>query len=87
MNATTIEVCIYILSILTYTLRLSSAKLFCFCNFAPPWIFLPLYIRLEYRIQHVSFGLLYVMFMCPTYSTAETQDLQLIALVVFDAVE
>ena len=56
------------------------------------WMFLPLDILLENWIEHVSFGLLYVMFTFPThsllgYSTGEFQALQLIVLVAFGAVD
>ena len=46
--------------------RLSLPKLFWFCKFTAPWMFSPLDILLEYRIEHFSFGLLYVMFTFPT---------------------
>ena len=35
-------------------------------NAQPPWMFLPLGILLECWIEHVSFGLIYVMFTFPT---------------------
>ena len=41
-------------------------KYFWFCKFTTPWMFLPLDILLEYWIENVSFGLLYVMFIFPT---------------------
>ena len=45
-------------------------------------------ILCEYWIENITFGLLYVMFRLSTigYSTGEFQALQLIVLVVFDAV-
>ena len=51
-------------------------------------MFLPLDILFEYWIEHVSFGLLYVMFtFLLEYSTGEFQALQLIVLVAFGAVD
>ena len=46
--------------------RLPLHKLFWFCKCTTPWMFLPLDILLEYWIEHVSSGLLYVMFTIPT---------------------
>ena len=48
-----------------YTFRLSVSKYFWFCKCATPCMFSPLDI-LKYRIVHVSFGLLCVMFTFPT---------------------
>ena len=45
---------------------ITSEKLTLFCKYTTPWMFLPLDILLEYWIEHVSFGLLYVMFTFPT---------------------
>ena len=45
--------------------RLSVTKLFWFCTCATPWMFPPLDILLEYWIEHVTFGLFYVMFTFP----------------------
>ena len=47
-------------------------------------MFLPLDILFEYWIEHVTFILLYVMFI---FSTGEFQALQLNILVVFGAVD
>ena len=41
-------------------------KQFWFCKCTTPWMFPPLDILLEYWIEHVTFGLLYVMFTFPT---------------------
>ena len=38
----------------------------CLCKCATLWMFQPLDIRLEYWIEHVAFGLLFVMFTFPT---------------------
>ena len=46
--------------------RLSVTKRFWFCKCTTPWMFLPLDILLEYWIEHVAFGLVYVMFTFPT---------------------
>ena len=46
--------------------RLSATKLFWFWKCTTPWAFLPLDILPEYCIEHVTFGLLYVMFTFPT---------------------
>ena len=53
-----------ILFILNYTFRFSEPRQFWFCNYAllHSWIFLLLDILFEYWIEHVTFGLLYVMF-------------------------
>ena len=48
-------------------------------------MFLPLDILLEYWIEHVPFGLLYVMLL--GYSTGEFQALQLIVFAAFGAVD
>ena len=45
--------------------RLPLHKWFWFCKCTTPWMFLPLDILLEFLIEHVSFGLLYVMFTFP----------------------
>ena len=51
-------------------------------------MFLPLDILLEYWIERVTFGLLYVMFTFPTrIFNWEFQALQLIVLVAFGAVD
>ena len=51
-------------------------------------MFLPLDILLEYWIEHVSFGLLYVMFTFPTrIFSGEFQALQLIVLAAFGVVD
>ena len=42
--------------------RLSLHKLFWFCKCTTPWMFPPPDILLGYWIEHVSFGLIYVMF-------------------------
>ena len=47
-------------------------------------MFLSIGILIEYRIEHVTFGLLYAMF---RYSTGEFQALQLIVLAVFGVVD
>ena len=47
-------------------LRLPLYKLFWFCKCTTSWMFLPLDILLEYWMEHVSFGLIYVMFTFPT---------------------
>ena len=57
-----IGVDVAILFILNYTFRLSVAKYFWCCKCIPPWLFMPLDILFEYWIEHVTFGLLYVMF-------------------------
>ena len=54
-----------ILFILNYRVRLSVTKWFWFCKCRTPWMFPPLDI-LEYCIEHVTFGLLYAMFISPT---------------------
>ena len=46
--------------------RLSLPKWFWFSKCTSPWRFPPLDILLEYWIEHVTFGLLYVMFTFPT---------------------
>ena len=46
--------------------RFSLPRLLWFCKCTTPWMFPPLDILLEYWIEHVSFGLLYVMFTFPT---------------------
>ena len=46
--------------------RLPLHKYSWFCKCTTPWMFLPPDILLEYWIEHVSFGLLYVMFTFPT---------------------
>ena len=46
--------------------RLSLHKYNWFCKCTTPWVFPPLDILLEYWIEHVSFGLLWVMFTFPT---------------------
>ena len=46
--------------------RLSVTKYFWFCKGTTPWMFPPLDILLENWIEHVTFGLLYVMFTFPT---------------------
>ena len=46
--------------------RLSLLKSLWFCKCTTPWMFPPLDILLEYWIEHVTFGFLYVMF---TFST------------------
>ena len=63
---TTIGIFMAILFIMNITLSLSVTKLFWFCKSATPWMFPPLDILLEYWIEHVTFGLLYVMFTFPT---------------------
>ena len=51
-------------------------KSFWFCKCTTPWIFPPLEILFEYKIEHVTFGLLYAMFSFPTrISTGEFQAL------------
>ena len=51
-------------------------------------MFLSLDILLEYWIEYVSFGLLYVMFTIPLgYSTGGFQALQLIVIAAFGAVD
>ena len=45
--------------------RLRVTKNFWFCKYATPWMFPPLDILLEYWIEHVTIGLLYVMFTFP----------------------
>ena len=52
--------------ILIYIYRLSITKQFWFCRCAPPWTFLSLGILFEYLIEHVTSGLLYVIFRFPT---------------------
>ena len=37
-----------------------------FCKCTPPWMFLPLDIPSEYRPEHVTFGLLCVIFKFPS---------------------
>ena len=51
-----------ILYFLKLHLRLSVTKYSWLFKCATPWMFRPLDIRLEYCIEHVTFGLLYVMF-------------------------
>ena len=51
-----------LLFILTYTFRLSETRSFWFCNYTPPWMFLSLIILFEYWIEHITFGLLCIMF-------------------------
>ena len=51
-----------IIYFLNYTFRLSVTKYFSFCKCATPCLFLPLDILLEYWIEKVTFGFLYVMF-------------------------
>ena len=46
--------------------RLSVTKLFWFCKCTTSWMFPPLDILFEYWIEHVTFGLLCVMFTFPT---------------------
>ena len=60
-----------------------------FCKCTPPWMFLPLDIPSEYRPEHVTFGLLCVIFKFGHlgYSAGEFQALQLIVLAVFGAVD
>ena len=48
-----------------YAFRLSVTKQFLFCKCVTPWMFPPLDILLEYWIEHVTFGLFYVMFTFP----------------------
>ena len=63
---TFIGICTAILVALNYTFRLSVTKWFWFCKCATAWMFSPLDILLEYWIEHVTFGLLYVIFWFPT---------------------
>ena len=46
--------------------RLSVTKWLWFCKCTTPWMFPPLDIFLEYWIEHVTFGPLYVMLTFPT---------------------
>ena len=62
---TTIGIFITILFILGCTFRLSLTKKFWFCKCTTPWMFPTLDILLEYWIEHVTFGLLFVMFKFP----------------------
>ena len=49
---------------------------------------LPLDIPFEYWIEHINFGLLYVMFRSALrYSTGEFQAFQVIVFVVFGAMD
>ena len=67
---------------------LSLPKLFWFCKFTTPWMFPPLDILREYWIEHVSFGLLYVMFTFPfAIFYREFHALQLIVLAVIGAMD
>ena len=59
---TIIDIFIAIIVILNYTLRLSVTKYFWLCKCAPPGMFPPVDIPFEHWIEHVTFGLLYVMF-------------------------
>ena len=56
---------------------------------ATPWMFPPLDILLEYWIEHVTFGLLYVkVFTFPTeIFRREFEALQLVVLVAFGAMD
>ena len=47
-------------------LRLAVKLQFCFSKCPTPWMFPPQDSLLEYWIEHVTFGLLYVMFTFPT---------------------
>ena len=51
-----------IIRILNYTFMLSETKYFWFCKWTLPWMFPPLDMLFEYWIEHLTFGLLYVMF-------------------------
>ena len=51
-----------ILFIMKYSFRLSVTKWFWFCECATPLIFPALDILLQYWVEHVTFGLHYVMF-------------------------
>ena len=48
------------------TIWLSVPEYFWFCKCTTPWMFPPLNILLEYWIEYVTFGLLYVIFTFPT---------------------
>ena len=68
--------------------RLSVHKEFWFCKCTTPWMFPPLRILLEYWIEYVSFGLLYVILHSLLgYSTGEFQAFQLIVIAAFGAVD
>ena len=68
--------------------RLSVHKEFWFCKCTTPWMFPPLRILLEYWIEYVSFGLLYVILHSLLgYSTGEFQVFQLIVMAAFGAVD
>ena len=66
MVATIIGTFMAILSILIYTVGLFVTRQFWFCRYAPSWMFPSLDILFEYWIEHVTFGLLYVMLGFPT---------------------
>ena len=44
-----------------HSIRLSETRWFWLCNYAPPWMLLPLDILVEYCIELVTFGLFCVM--------------------------
>ena len=58
-------ICMTILFILSYTFRLSVSKWFRISKYTTHWILPPLELLLEYWIEHVTFGLLYVMLTFP----------------------
>ena len=60
------EICMAILYILNYMFRLSVTKKVWFCKCATLWMFPHLYMLLEYCIEHITLGLLYVMFTFPS---------------------
>ena len=66
MKVTIIGIFMAILYFSNNIFRLSVATSFWFCKLATPWMFTPLHILLENWIEHVTFRLLYVMFIFPT---------------------
>ena len=72
------------------TMAITKRYIFCgkyVLSIVHPWMFPPLRILLKYWIEHVSCGLLYVMFTFPTkIFYREIQALQLIVLAAFGVV-
>ena len=59
-----------------------------FCKCAIPWMFPPIELLFDYWIEHVIFGLLYVILHSLVgISTGEFQALQLIVIAAFGAVD
>ena len=74
-------------SINFYTFGLSVIRQFWFLSYVPPRMFLRLDVLFKYRIEHVTFEILYILFVFSNgCSTCKFQALQLIVLEVFGVV-